>query len=96
MSFPATPVSTSLPGPPISTLASVFPVNVSPRLPPVTFSIAEAEARDSVRLAFTTWAVVSPRLRAIDCPAVAEKSRVSIPALSLTVSLPRATSASNR
>ena len=44
MSFPATPVSTSLPGPPISTLASVFPVNVSPRLPPVTFSIAEAEA----------------------------------------------------
>ena len=85
-----------MPGPPANRLAEAFPVRVSARLPPVMFSRAVAEVRVSVRFALTIWAVVSPRFRAIAWPVVEDKSSVSIPALSLTVSIPNAASASKR
>ena len=82
---------------PSITLFRALPVRVSPRAPPVTFSIVLPAERVRVSPALTTCAAALPRLMVTARVVVAEKSSVSTPPPdSLIVSLPRALSVSKR
>ena len=95
VSFPNPPINLSSPGPPLRTLASVFPVNVSFSDPPITFSIVVAEPSVRVSVGLTICAVARPRFTEIPVFVVAEKSSVSVPPPdSSIVSLPKETFAS--
>src|SRR5262249_56837668 len=94
---PARPAGAWFPPPPDSALCGAFPVRVSPRAPPMTFSIVAPDERVSVSPALTACAAGLARLTATARVVVAEKSSVSTPPPDSSMhSLPLALSASHR